>query len=197
MSEPKTYPNYINGEWVTGENTFEVRNPADTSEVVGVFVRGSQEDIGNAAAAAQEAFAGWAALPGPSRGKYLFKIAEILESKLDQLGEDMTREEGKTLPEAKGETMRTINIFRYFGGEGVEDSRRDGAFGAGARFHVRDSQAAGRRGTGDAVELPQRDSSLEARARHTGWQYSGSQAGVRRAIERLADHGSLPRGRCT
>ena len=118
MSEPKTYPNYINGEWVTGENTFEVRNPADTSEVVGAFVRGSQEDIGNAAAAAQEAFAGWAALPGPSRGKYLFKIAEILESKLDQLGEDMTREEGKTLPEAKGETMRTINIFRYFGGEG-------------------------------------------------------------------------------
>ena len=118
MSEPKTYPNYINGEWVTGENTFEVRNPADTSEVVGTCVRGSRDDIGNAAAAAQEAFAGWAALPGPSRGKYLFKVAEILESKLDQLGEEMTREEGKTLPEAKGETMRTINIFRYFGSEG-------------------------------------------------------------------------------
>src|SRR5260370_8255242 len=30
----------------------------------------------------------------------------------------MTREEGKTLPEAKGELKRAINIFRYFGGEG-------------------------------------------------------------------------------
>ncbi len=30
----------------------------------------------------------------------------------------MTREEGKTLPEAKGEVRRAINIFRYFGGEG-------------------------------------------------------------------------------
>jgi len=118
MSKAKTYANYINGEWVTSDKTFEVRNPADTSDVVGVFSKGSPADIAKAAAAAQDAFAGWAALPGPARGKYLFKIAEILEAKLDQLGEEMTREEGKTLPEAKGETMRSINIFRYFASEG-------------------------------------------------------------------------------
>src|ERR1700727_50732 len=56
--------------------------------------------------------------PAPARGALLYRVAEILERKFDQLGEEMTREEGKTLPEAKGEVRRAINIFRYFGGEG-------------------------------------------------------------------------------
>ncbi len=118
MSQPQTYPNYINGEWAQSKATFEDRNPADTGEVVGLFAKGAPADINNAAAAAQEAFAPWSAMAAPARGKYLFKVADILESRLDQLANEMTREEGKTLPEAKGETMRSINIFRYFAGEG-------------------------------------------------------------------------------
>ncbi len=57
-------------------------------------------------------------MPGPARGNILFKAAEILEHEFDQIGADMCREEGKTLPEAKGEVRRSINIFRYFAGEG-------------------------------------------------------------------------------
>ena len=57
-------------------------------------------------------------MTAPARGNYLFKVADILERKFDQVSADMTREEGKTLPEAKGEVRRAINIFRYFGGEG-------------------------------------------------------------------------------
>ncbi len=113
----ETYRNYINGEWVGGD-TFENRNPANTDEVVGLFVKGAAEDAERAAAAAQEALAGWAGMPAPARGKFLFQVADILESRLDQLASEMTREEGKTLPEAKGETMRSINIFRYYGSEG-------------------------------------------------------------------------------
>ena len=73
-------------------------------------------------------------MTAPARGAYLFKIADWLENRLDELGEQMTREEGKTLPEAKGETMRSINIFRYFGGEGsrmagmLAPSERDRVF---------------------------------------------------------------------
>jgi aldehyde dehydrogenase (NAD+) len=114
---PETFRNYINGEWVDGP-TFENRNPANTDEVVGLFVKGSAADVHRAADAAQAAFAGWAAMPGPARGALLFKVADILEKKFDQLGEEMCREEGKTLPEAKGEVRRAINIFRYFGSEG-------------------------------------------------------------------------------
>ena len=117
MSDTPTYPNYINGEWVSTDATFENRNPANTDEVVGNFAKGSAADIAAAADAAQDAFESWAGMTAPARGNRLYKVAQILEDRLDQLGEEMTREEGKTLPEAKGETMRSINIFRYFAGE--------------------------------------------------------------------------------
>jgi len=115
MSE--VFRNYIDGEWVEGP-TFENRNPANTDEIVGLFVKGSAADVHRAAGAAQAAFAGWSNMPGPARGALLFKVADILEKKFDQLGAEMCREEGKTLPEAKGEVRRAINIFRYFGSEG-------------------------------------------------------------------------------
>ncbi len=118
MADAKNYRNYINGEWVSGDATFENRNPADTRELVGTFAKGSAADITAAADAAEAAFPAWASMTAPARGAFLFKIADWLESRLDELGEQMTREEGKTLPEAKGETMRSINIFRYFAGEG-------------------------------------------------------------------------------
>jgi aldehyde dehydrogenase (NAD+) len=118
MSEARTYSNYINGEWVAAQRTFENRNPADTDELVGLFARGSAQDITNAAEAAQCAFPAWSAMTGPARGNILYKAADILDSRFDQLGMEMTREEGKTLPESKGEVRRAINIFRYFAGEG-------------------------------------------------------------------------------
>lgn len=111
------FRNYVNGQWVDGK-TFENRNPANTDEVVGLFVKGTASDIGAAMSAAQAAFPAWASLPAPARGNYLFKAAELLEQRFDSIAADMTREEGKTLPEAKGEVRRSINIFRYFAGEG-------------------------------------------------------------------------------
>jgi len=114
---PETFCNYINGEWVSGD-TFENRNPANTDEVVGLHVKGSAADVAAAADAAAAAQAGWASMAGPARGNLLYKVADILDRKFDQLGAEMTREEGKTLPEAKGEVRRAINIFRYFAGEG-------------------------------------------------------------------------------
>jgi len=106
------FPNYVNGEWVSAGETFENRNPANTDEVVGEFVKGRRSDIHAAAEAAQDALSSWSRLPAPARGQYLFKAAEILESRFDQIASEMTREEGKTLPESKGEVRRSINIFR-------------------------------------------------------------------------------------
>jgi len=114
----QTFGNYINGEWVNSGDTFENRNPANTDEIVGLHVKGSAADLETAANAAAEAFPKWAALPAPARANYLFKAAEILDSRFDAVAADMTREEGKTFPEAKGEVRRTINILKYFAGEG-------------------------------------------------------------------------------
>lgn len=116
MSVP-IFANYIDGEWVGGE-TFENRNPANIDEIVGLFVKGTPEDMRRAAEAARAAFPGWAGMNAPLRGNYLFKVAEILERRFEQISEEMTREEGKTLPEAKAEVRRSINIFRYYAGEG-------------------------------------------------------------------------------
>ena len=117
MSTPN-FSNYINGEWIESAKTFEDRNPANTDEVVGLFAKATAADMKSAAEAAETAFPAWSSMPAPNRGAILFKAADILERQFDQLGAEMTREEGKTLPEAKGEVRRAINIFRYFGGEG-------------------------------------------------------------------------------
>src|SRR5947209_8002196 len=115
------FNNYIAGEWVPARNgkTFANVNPAHTDEVVGLFQASGPEDVRAAFDAAVKAQPAWAAVPAPRRGEYLFKAAELLESRLPKLAEEMTREEGKTLPESKGEVKRAINIFRYFGGEGA------------------------------------------------------------------------------
>src|SRR6202790_3549202 len=113
------FANYINGQWVSGGETFDNRNPANVDEVVGQFAKGRPSDVADAAEAAHRALPEWSNLPAPARGAYLFKVADILDRQFDSIGADMTREEGKTLPEAKGEVRRAINIFRYFGGEGA------------------------------------------------------------------------------
>jgi acyl-CoA reductase-like NAD-dependent aldehyde dehydrogenase len=114
----QNFPNYIGGEWVSGANAFENRNPANTAELVGTFTKGAAQDMRDAASAAASALPAWSAMSGPARGNILFKAAEILDRKFESVAADMTREEGKTLPEAKGEVRRAINILRYFAGEG-------------------------------------------------------------------------------
>jgi len=112
------FANYIGGEWVKRAAVFEDRNPANTEEVVGSFVKGTEQDVDDAAAAAAAALPGWSAMSGPARGDILYRGAGILEGKFERIAAEMTREEGKTLPEAKGEVRRSIDIFRYFAGEG-------------------------------------------------------------------------------
>jgi acyl-CoA reductase-like NAD-dependent aldehyde dehydrogenase len=117
----QVFQNYIHGKWVDckSKKTFANINPANTKEVVCQHQASGPEDVAAACAAAQSAQKAWSAAPAPRRGEYLFKAAESLDARLDKLAEDMTREEGKTLPEAKGEVKRAISIFRYFGGEGA------------------------------------------------------------------------------
>lgn len=118
MADAQIFGNYINGEWITSGPTFENRNPANNDEVVGLFVKGSAADVAAADEAAAAAYPAWSAMAGPARGNLLYKVADILDRNFDSIAADMTREEGKTLPEAKGEVRRSINIFRYFAGEG-------------------------------------------------------------------------------
>ncbi len=130
------FNNLINGEWTpaTGVKTFHSHNPADFAAVVGTYPSSVKADAERAFAAAEAALPAWRNMPAPKRGEIFYRAAEILASRTDQLAREMTVEEGKTLPEARGETLRAINIFRFFGGEAARltgetvPSERDGVF---------------------------------------------------------------------
>ncbi|AGT32285.1 aldehyde dehydrogenase [Geobacillus genomosp. 3] len=121
QTEIKTYLNYINGSWVSSvSNQVEPSlNPANRHDIVGYVQRSTLEDVNAAVAAAKQAQASWRKRSGVERGEYLYKVARLLEQRLDDIAETMTREMGKTLAEAKGETMRGVHILRYYAGEGA------------------------------------------------------------------------------
>lgn len=132
----EAFKNFIGGEWkpCRSGRTFANVNPARTDDIVGEFQASDHEDAAAACEAARKAQPAWAALPAPRRGEILFKAAELIEARLESISREMTREEGKTLPEARGETKRAVNILRYYGGEGARSfnyqipSERDNVF---------------------------------------------------------------------
>lgn len=118
-SMAEAYQNYIGGEWVDAQSgaVFENINPADISETVGTHPESGREDALAAIRAAEEALPAWRAMSAPARGKILFKAAQILEARAEEVGRDLTREEGKTLPEGKGETLRAVELLEWYAGE--------------------------------------------------------------------------------
>lgn len=113
------YGLFINGEWVASESakTFENRNPAKQSEIIGHFQSGSSADLDQAISAANEAAAEWGKMSAIARANILYKASEILMARVNEVGRDLTREEGKTLKEGVGETIRAVQILRYFAGD--------------------------------------------------------------------------------
>jgi aldehyde dehydrogenase (NAD+) len=121
QTQTETFKIYINGEWVNSESGKVAAsiNPANKEDIVGYVQVSSEEEVNQAVSAAKKAQESWKKLSGSDRGSYLYRVADILESRIDEVAESMTREMGKTLPEAKGETARGIAILRYYAGEGL------------------------------------------------------------------------------
>jgi aldehyde dehydrogenase (NAD+) len=119
-SAPRTYRNYIGGQWVDAEadKTVPNLNPADTRDVLGHVPFSSAEQARRAAAAAQAAFPAWRDTPAPRRGAILFKAMALLDAEKEEMARLLTREEGKTVKESLGEIQRAINILEYTAGEG-------------------------------------------------------------------------------
>src|SRR5919202_1500461 len=107
---PKTYPNYIGGEWVPSRSGewFENLNPADTRDCVGRFPLSTAEDIGRAVGAARGAADKWRRLPAPRRAEILFRLGEILIRRKDEFARETTRDMWKGLKEIGGELQEAI-----------------------------------------------------------------------------------------
>src|SRR5580765_4667196 len=97
---PTAYKNYIDGQWVSASNDAITpdTNPADTREQVGTFPSATREDADRAVDSAYRAFTTWSRTPMPKRGESLDKAATWMEARIDEIGEALTREEGKTFP---------------------------------------------------------------------------------------------------
>jgi aldehyde dehydrogenase (NAD+) len=117
---PRVYKNFINGEWADsrGGNAHENRNPANTDELVGMFVSSTSEDVDAAVDAASAAYKKWRLVPAPKRAEILFRAAELLLRHKEDLAKDMTREMGKVLAEARGDVQEAIDMTYYMAGEG-------------------------------------------------------------------------------
>src|SRR5437867_7942380 len=117
---PRTFKNFINGEWVESRSgkAYENRNPANTDELVGMFVSGTEEDANQAVDAAKEAYKKWRLVPAPKRAEIMFRAAELLLLRKEDFSKDMTREMGKVLPETRGDVQEAIDMTYYMAGEG-------------------------------------------------------------------------------
>jgi acyl-CoA reductase-like NAD-dependent aldehyde dehydrogenase len=110
--------NLIGGEWVGGEAAPNI-NPSDTNDVVGDYARATKADAEAAIAAARAAFPKWSRSGPLERHAVLRKAADEITARKDELGRLLSQEEGKTLAEGIGETVRAAQIFDFFAGEAL------------------------------------------------------------------------------
>ncbi len=111
--------NLVAGEWIEGEDTTEDINPSNTDDVVGLYARASKADAERAIAAAKAAFPSWSRSGIQQRYEIFKKAADEILARREELGRLLSQEEGKTLAEGIGETVRAGQLFAFFAGEAL------------------------------------------------------------------------------
>ena len=108
---------YVGGQWMESfaKTTQDVRNPA-TGEVIARTPLGGGPDVDRAAKRAHEAFLSWRQVPAVQRARYLFELKALLEKNAEELARIVTRENGKTLDEARGSVRRGIECVEVAAG---------------------------------------------------------------------------------
>ena len=116
----KFYQNFIGGEWLPSQSgqTFENVNPADRSDIVGIFPASNADDVALAVAAAKKAFTTWRLVPAPKRAEILYRAGQLLSERKEEYARQMTREMGKVLAETRGDVQEAIDEAYYVAGEG-------------------------------------------------------------------------------
>lgn len=120
MRKQKHFALYINGKWtesVSGD-TFPTDNPAKPTQILGIFQKGTKEDVAKAVEAAEAALEDWDETPAPKRGIILLRAAHILRENKEKLAREMTMEMGKVISETRGDVQEAIDITEYMAGEG-------------------------------------------------------------------------------
>ena len=115
----KTKRNLIGGEWLEGANAADNINPSDTSDIIGEYAHASAAQTHQAIDAAYQASSAWGNSSIQHRSDILDNIGSEILQRREELGELVSREEGKTLPEGIGEATRAGQVFKFFAGEAL------------------------------------------------------------------------------
>ncbi|WP_118136661.1 aldehyde dehydrogenase family protein [Oceanicella sp. SM1341] len=110
---------YIGGAWTAGTSERPNVNPSDLSDIIDTYAQADAAMTEQAISAAAAAFPSWSHSGPQQRYDILQRVADEITARADELGDLLAREEGKTLPEAKGEVLRAAQIFRFFSGEAL------------------------------------------------------------------------------
>ncbi len=113
------FQNYIGGQWVPGAKWTPNRNPSDLTDIIGEYAQADADQTKAAIAAAVQAFPAWSMGSIQERANILDKAGSDILARKDEIGRLLAREEGKTLPEGIGETVRAGHIFKFFAGEAL------------------------------------------------------------------------------
>ena len=105
---------YINGEHLKGTSGrfADVFNPA-TGEVQAKVPLANGDEMKIAVAAAQAAQPAWAATNPQRRARVMMAFVGLLNRDMDKLAEALSREHGKTIPDAKGDVQRGLEVVEY------------------------------------------------------------------------------------
>src|SRR5205814_2248280 len=110
---------YIDGQWIGADDgrTLAVINPA-TEETITEVAYAGRAETRRALEAAHRALPGWMKLTAYDRAKVLKKTADLMRERADTIARTLTTEQGKPLPEAKGEVLHSADTFEWFAEEG-------------------------------------------------------------------------------
>ncbi|MCT8331580.1 aldehyde dehydrogenase family protein [Acidimangrovimonas sediminis] len=109
--------NYIAGEWCGSATGVPSVNPSDVRDIIGDYAQADAAQVADAVSAARLAQPAWSATGLEKRAAVLDSIGRELMARSKELGELVSREEGKPLPEGVGEVYRAGQFFTYYAGE--------------------------------------------------------------------------------
>jgi len=114
----QTIGHYINGQVVsTSGRTQDIFNPA-LGAPIGKLALASADETAKAVEIAHDAYTTWSKTPVGTRTSIMFKFRALLEQHADRICEAISKEHGKTLPDAKGELIRGMEVVEYACGAG-------------------------------------------------------------------------------
>ncbi|MCA2224945.1 aldehyde dehydrogenase family protein [Nonomuraea aurantiaca] len=115
--------NLVDGRWIEGSGAeFADTNPARPDEIVARGRAAGPEQVEQAIRAARDAAPGWRATPHHERAAVLTAAAALIEESAEEWGRELSREEGKTLPEGVAEVRGAARILRYYAAEADRES---------------------------------------------------------------------------